>query len=116
MNIKFTLPTYLVEIIGQDLAGLKSDIDTVRLPPAAKEILHGVKNFIIQRLKIMEEEIAKEELALENRPYIHMKFSDDPLAIEYFYYSTALENKMKDSISNDDFIYLEKFAFKKGAV
>lgn len=112
MNILFTLPSYLIEVIGKDLEGIKSDIESIRLPENAKVILRTVKAQIINRFKIFEEEINVEETNSDNSAYILMDFSNDPLVIRYVNYSVSLENKMKSSLTNDDFVFLEKFVLR----
>lgn len=109
MNIYFTLPSETIAIIGQDLSGIKSDIDTVRLPLKAKNILHSVKKLIEQRFKVFEEKINEEEKVSGNKSYILMDFTFHPLEIKHIGYSQELVMKMKQSLTQDDLDYVEKF-------
>lgn len=109
MNIYFTLPSETIATIGQDLSGIKSDIDTVRLPLKAKHILHSVKNLIEQRFKVFEEKINEEEKVSGNKSYILMDFTFHPLEIKHIGYSQELVMKMKQSLTQDDLDYVEKF-------
>ena len=108
MNIYFTLPVKTIRAIGKDLAGIKKDIDTIRQPPEVKKILHLVKDKIIERFKIFEEEINKEEFSNDDT-YVLMDFSYHPLNIKYVNYSDGLVLKMKGSFTDDDLVFLERF-------
>ncbi len=109
MNIYFTLPVNTIRAIGKDLAGIKKDIDTVRQSPEVKKILHLVKDKIIERFKIFDEEISKEEGFSDDAVYVLMDFSYHPLNIKYVNYSDGLVLKMKGSFTDDDLIFLERF-------
>ena len=62
MNIYFTLPSEVIEKTGKDLAGIKDDISSMRLPNDSKIILQKVKDKLIERFKIFEDEINKRSL------------------------------------------------------
>ncbi len=107
MNIFFQLPLESVKTVGNDLGGIKSDIEEVRLPETAKNIIRKLKQLVIQRLEILDEEISNEENKSKvNTPYILMDFRHHPVKIKYKNYSKELEEKMKGSFTDDDLHYL----------
>lgn len=106
MNIYFQLPLDIVKIYGEDLGGIKSNIEEVRLPEKSKNIIRKLKDSILERFKILEEEINKEEIKSINTPYILMDFRHHPVKIKYRNYSKILEDKMNKSFTDDDLKYL----------
>ena len=108
MKIYFQLPNYLIENINQNLAGIKSDIDSIILPPLAKKILRITKERIELRFKIFENELDMEDIKNKDS-YILMDFSNHPLIIKYINYSTQLTEKMYQSFTQDDLDYLERY-------
>lgn len=112
MNIYFTIPAETIKNVGKDLEGIKDDIDAVRLPPESKAILNMVKDWATKRFKIFEDEIIIEESNNEEC-YVLMNFTNHPAVLEYVNYSEVLANKMKQSFTQDDWDYLERYGFGK---
>ncbi len=107
MNVFFELPLEIVKIYGDDLGGIKSNIEEVRLPNKAKSIIRELKNSILKRFEILKEDINKEEEAKPvNTPYILMDFRHNPVKVKYRNYSKTLEDKMNQSFTDDDLNYL----------
>ena len=108
MKIYFQLPNYLIDNINNSLAGIKSDIDSLILPPLAKKILRITKERIELRFKIFENEIDMEDK--ENKEsYILMDFSNHPVVVKYINYTPQLTQKMEQSFTQDDLDYLERY-------
>ena len=106
MNIFFQLPLDVVKIIGDDLSGIHTNIEGVRLPEKDKKTIRAVKNLLIQRLKVLADKINEEENNYKIQPYILMDFRHHPVKIKFKNYSKKLEEKMSDCISDNDFLYL----------
>lgn len=97
MNIAFKLP----EQLQDEKKGYF--MDGRDLPEATQDILLTIAEFIIERLKIIADEIEQEEIDIPCM--IAFNFSN-PELIEYWHYSTSLKQKMKASISERDLEYL----------
>ncbi len=98
MNIAFKLPN--------ELQNIKSGYfqDGRDLPENIQNILLIIGQFIIERLKIISDEIEEEEI--QGVPcMIAFNFSNPDL-VEYWHYSNSLKNKMKESITKSDLAYL----------
>lgn len=105
MNVYLKLPYYLIKIIGGDLSGIINDIDSLRLPPDAKIILHKMKDLIIERFNVFKGEIENQEANVDC--YTILDLSNEP-KMTHIGYSKNTIKKMEESITKDDWIYLEK--------
>jgi hypothetical protein len=107
MRIYFTLPLQLIEDIDINFEGIKTDIDSLRLPPKSKRILHAVKNLIEVKFASFNGDIEFEENK-SDETYILMDFTNHPLEIKYLGYSTSLKAKMRLTFDYSDLDIIEK--------
>lgn len=107
MNIKFRLPDETIAIVGKDIKGIHSDVESIRLPLESKRIISKTMSLVKQRFELFKDEIDKEEES-ENENYTLLDFNTTPFELKYVNYSERLSEKMKGCICKEDFEYLER--------
>jgi hypothetical protein len=106
MTIKFILP-YEIECGQRD--EIVSEIDGLYLTLIQKRVLHGIKDMIIQRFELFDEEIRVEEIASKDAANILVDLRTGSIAVNYKNYSDKLKSRMTETLTVDDF----NFAYRK---